>query len=422
MNAEKAEKSGSDTNAKKTKWVVGRGSASVKIYLTPHGGKNYYTLSYWLDGKRKRQVFSTLQAAKNEAAIKAIAFTNGDLGVAKMTNADSAAYARAVNLLQPVSAPLELAASEYASAVKRLGAVSLSQAVDFYLKRHPANLVPKMVKEVADEMIKLKHADQLSERYVQQLDYAMRKFTGRFHGRLGDVRGTDVDAWLRSLKVGPRTRNNLRNSVQALFNFGITRKYLPKDHDEIDSVPKAKDRGGEIEIFTPDEMVELLAVASPRHVPFLAISAFAGVRHAELQRLDWADLKRQAGIIEIKAGAAKTASRRVIPILPNLAKWLEPHWREVGPVCDYVNMVSEIGDLTRRLNTERKKRAADTPVFKWKHNALRHSFISYRVAETLDVAKVSLEAGNSPQMIFKHYRELVRPAEAKAWFAIVPKS
>jgi hypothetical protein len=58
--------------------------------------------------------------------------------------------------------------------------------------------------------------------------------------------------------------------------------------------------------------------------------------------------------------------------------------------------------------------------FAWKHNALRHSFISYRVAETQDVAKVSLEAGNSPQMIFKHYRELVQPKEAKAWFGLMP--
>jgi hypothetical protein len=31
-----------------------------------------------------------------------------------------------------------------------------------------------------------------------------------------------------------------------------------------------------------------------------------------------------------------------------------------------------------------------------------------------------LKAGNSPQMIFKRYRELVWPAAAKAWFAIVP--
>jgi len=47
--------------------------------------------------------------------------------------------------------------------------------------------------------------------------------------------------------------------------------------------------------------------------------------------------------------------------------------------------------------------------------------ISYRVADLQNVAQVSLEAGNSPQMIFKHYRELVRPEDAKAWFAIEPK-
>jgi hypothetical protein len=58
--------------------------------------------------------------------------------------------------------------------------------------------------------------------------------------------------------------------------------------------------------------------------------------------------------------------------------------------------------------------------FAWKHNALRHSFISYRVADIQNVAQVALEAGNSPQMIFKHYRELVRSADAKAWFSIAP--
>jgi hypothetical protein len=56
----------------------------------------------------------------------------------------------------------------------------------------------------------------------------------------------------------------------------------------------------------------------------------------------------------------------------------------------------------------------------WKKNALRHSFISYRVAETQNVAQVALEAGNSPQIIFQHYREVVRLKEAKRWFGIEP--
>ena len=37
-------------------------------------------------------------------------------------------------------------------------------------------------------------------------------------------------------------------------------------------------------------------------------------------------------------------------------------------------------------------------------------------------AEVALEAGNSPKMIFQHYRELVTEKSAKAWFGITPES
>jgi hypothetical protein len=58
----------------------------------------------------------------------------------------------------------------------------------------------------------------------------------------------------------------------------------------------------------------------------------------------------------------------------------------------------------------------------WKANALRHSFISYRVALTKDIAAVALEAGNSPTMIFRHYRELVTEEESAQWFGIAPST
>lgn len=41
-------------------------------------------------------------------------------------------------------------------------------------------------------------------------------------------------------------------------------------------------------------------------------------------------------------------------------------------------------------------------------------------SDVKSAAQVALEAGNSPQMIFEHYRELVTEKEAKAWFAITP--
>jgi integrase len=131
--------------------------------------------------------------------------------------------------------------------------------------------------------------------------------------------------------------------------------------------------------------------------------------------------------IEIKASKAKTASRRIVPISNNLAKWLKDHVQEHGRVVPFENMAKQIGWLVEDTNAGLKKAAEEdgkdpekARTVKWKKNALRHSYISYRVAEIEDVAKVALEAGNSPQMIFQHYRELVQPKEAKTWFAIGP--
>jgi integrase len=116
---------------------------------------------------------------------------------------------------------------------------------------------------------------------------------------------------------------------------------------------------------------------------------------------------------------AKTASRRLVPIQDNLKRWLKPYRKASGHICDYVNTSNQIDKLAAVVDKKLKEKDS-TAVFAWKRNALRHSYISYRVAETQDVAKVSLEAGNSPQMIFQHYRELVRPEAAKAWFGLMP--
>jgi archaeosine-15-forming tRNA-guanine transglycosylase len=47
---------------------------------------------------------------------------------------------------------------------------------------------------------------------------------------------------------------------------------------------------------------------------------------------------------------------------------------------------------------------------------------SYRLAAVRSAARVSVEAGNSPQMVFRHYRELVTEKEAQGWFAVTPEA
>ncbi len=331
-------------------FVVKRGSVAVKIYYTPSRGCDSYTLSYWQDGVRKRPTFSDFGKAKWEAEAVASRLGSGDLDVLTLKSADRAAYLRAQQLLSPLGVAIETAAAQFAEAKKALGDAPLSQAVEFFLQRHPRNIKARPVKDVVSELLASKEGDGLSEGYLRHLRYDLEKFGKGFSCNIGTITGAEIDGWLRGLKVAPRTRNNLRASVQTLFSYAKARKYLPKDHDEIEAVPLAKDNDGDIEVFTPAEMIELLWFAPPHLVPFLALGAFAGVRHAEIQRLHWEDIQLEAGIIEIKAAKAKTASRRTIPILPNLQRWLTPHFKTSGPVCSRKNMAEEIVDLVKEIN------------------------------------------------------------------------
>jgi len=180
----------------------------------------------------------------------------------------------------------------------------------------------------------------------------------------------------------------------------------------------------------------LLALAPANLVPFLSIGAFAGLRSAEIERLDWAKVDLEGGYITVDASIAKTNSRRLVPIVPNLKAWLvlahkqymERHKTDgppkKGPVLELANVVNA---LKRLVTATRPASAPDAekllaPAVEWKHNALRHSFCSYRLADVKSAAQVALEAGNSPQMIFEHYRELVTEKAAKAWFAITPET
>jgi hypothetical protein len=136
----------------------------------------------------------------------------------------------------------------------------------------------------------------------------------------------------------------------------------------------------------------------------------------------------ESGYITVDASIAKTNSRRLVPITPNLKLWLEKalpqgHPKR-GPVLELANVVNAVARLVNstRLPDPKKDGKLGEPRVIWKHNALRHSFCSYRLAQVKSAAQVALEAGNSPQMIFEHYRELVAEKEADNWFSITPEA
>jgi integrase len=238
----------------------------------------------------------------------------------------------------------------------------------------------------------------------------LTRFGKAFKCPIQMVLAAEIQDYLRSMKLSGRSKNNTRKAISVLFSYAQSRGYLPKGLTEADDLPLAKEIHPPVGIFSPEEMAKLLKHAAADMIPFLAIGAFAGLRSAEILRLDWQEVDLAGGFIEVKARKAKTASRRLVPISDNLKRWLAPHHEESGKVVT-------LQSVAHRLTVMAKESEV-----KWKHNALRHSYISYRVAQIQNVNQVALEAGNSAQIIFSNYRELVKPAAAAKWFSIEPET
>lgn len=404
--------------------VVKVGQTRATIYRTPSHGCDSFTVVWYEGAVRKRKAFADITSAEIHANAKVESMAKGEAEILHLSGEDRLSYIRSREAVAEFGLALDTAAFEYRDAKRLLRGGSLLEAARYYMAQRLHDIPKRTVEQVFDEMLKAKRAEGLSERYVDDLDSRVGKFANDFDRQIASISGPQIKEWLQGLNVANRTRNNFRIALQTLFSFAKAQKYLPKDWNEFESVPVWKVKNEAVEIFAPEEMATLLAAADDRMIPFLTIGAFAGLRSAEIERLDWAKVNLTTGYITVDASIAKTNSRRLVPISDNLKEWLASHAKKHGPVIPLANVpnaINRLVDATRPAGVDAEGKP-HAPAVHWKHNALRHSFCSYRLAEVKNAAQVALEAGNSPRMIFEHYRELVTEDEAKEWFGIGPKA
>jgi integrase len=388
--------------------IVKAGNAAVKIYSGKSRGYDLFTVVHYIGGTRQRETFGNLAKAKDRAREVARAIINGRTAVLELTNADREGYVGASELLRPIGIPLHSAIEEYVAARSHLDGESLLSAVKEHTRRRH-HVVDKRVPEIVEEFLASKQRDGLSQRYIQSLRSHLNRFASAFQTNIGSVAARFIEEWLVAQKIGARARNNMRMSIITFFHFARSRGYLPKAQaTEAEEVAKATDRGGKIGILTPKQLANLLKSGDEEARLYFALGAFTGLRSAELIRLEWEDVNFPRGHIQVGKAKAKTATRRLVPIQPNLMQWLSPYRGRTELVFASEHAAS-------RSISQAKDIVGD-----WPPNALRHSYATYRLAQCHDAARVALEMGNSPQMLFRNYRELADEHDATAWFSIVP--
>jgi len=420
--------------------VLDEGGVTAKIYKSVVRNKyDLFTLAYYMEGRFTKENFGGIDdaIARGKQVIRQL--KGGEFDGAVMTSQHAKAFFASLKNLEGTGLSLESATKEIAACHAVLHGVPPLVACKDYAKRHDETVVPKTVQEVVTEFLAAKEAGSatrikgkgktVSERYLYDLRKKLGKVSAHFNGLLmGLVTAEEINRFVSELRgvtgrptkkgkdapalkpISGRTKNNYLQAINVLLEYARKQKYVPRDFAVMDDVDVSEEADFDIEIFTAEEVTKILAAVRKDALPALAIGAFAGIRTAEVCRLDWSEVNLEKGLIEIKKGKAKTRSRRLVPITPNLALFLKGVEERNGPV--WAQSEPFLFDLMRDAGK-------DSGV-KWKHSALRHSFISYRVAKIKNVNEVAMEAGNSPEMIFKHYRELVTEQEANTWFGVTP--
>jgi integrase len=286
-----------------------------------------------------------------------------------------------------------------------------------WLERHAVEL-PNITVAAAVELIKSQaETDGKSDLRRKQLANVLDRFALKFNQEVKTLTPKLIAEYLTALKLAERTRRNHRDVIGFFNRWLVLRGYLTKGTDWLEGVQNYTARKlGQITTYTADEMRRLIAAADERILPMIVIGGFAGLRHAEIARLDWSDIDLEEGFIEVKAENAKTDTRRIVPLKPNLKAFLEKVENKKGKVVPLVNTTKQL--LKTAADTADEENEVEA--LEWKHNALRHTYISARVAESGDVPRVADEAGNSPQVIRTNYLKRMRPAAAAEWFAIMP--
>ncbi|HOW68033.1 MAG TPA: hypothetical protein P5186_28485 [Candidatus Paceibacterota bacterium] len=385
---------------------VKRGSSVVSIYKTPTRGYPLFTVVHYdAEGRRSRRVFADYDQARHAADETVLNLAGGKSDMLTLTGQELLIYRRATEALKDAGVSLDVAAIQFVQSVRTPNG---GNGVGAGAPGVQPVITPKPVAEVVEELLASKRAKGRSALYLTDLRIRLTRFAEAVPGPIHEITTSRIDDFLKSLGIAARSQNNFRSSIGTLLKFAKAKGYLDKDHPGVTLIEKASHVDKEVLVFTPEEITTLLNGAKRELVPALAIGAFAGVRSQELKRLEWDNIRLREGHIEITSASSKTRIRRLIPIQRNLKAWLLPLSRDCGPVTPFANLALQFAKLARKTGV------------RWKKNGLRHSFISYRVGQINDVAAVSLEAGNSPQVVARHYLKCVTGAASRAWFNVMP--
>lgn len=286
----------------------------------------------------------------------------------------------------------------------------LLDAARFYVQHSTPDVGELSLENVFDAYIKSKRNANRRPRTIRDAESKLRSFV--YDNRERPVRSVttkDIDSWIDERGYEGATRDAYRRAFLGLFNFAIKRRFV--DQNPAAAIERTSGDQTMPRIHSVAEVKKLLHTAEgvhPAMIPYLAIGYFAGLRpENELARLDWRDVDLAERLIRVDPATAKKRRQRYVDISENLVLWLSPYMQAEG----------QIFYSRRYLRTIREKAGIT-----WFKDVMRHSFASYHMAAHNNAAQTATQLGHAGavDVLFNHYRNLVKPKAAKEYWKIKP--
>lgn len=398
------------------------GHATVNVYRIkqPRGKTGFTHVVAWLTpmGRHRRKIADEA-AAIEEARLQANKLNAGRIESTQMSVNDHEELA-ALRLLAGDVPPLS-ALQEWKQA-REISGGSLLTAVRFYVDHFSKSEAKSiLVKDAVELFLKAKRAEGID------VKTSYEKILPRLRdGDLGnlpiEVIGRDqLASWTLSAfavegkaEAHPETFNTARRRFVTLWKWARDEGYLPKlSRTAPEEIKSRKDVARNQEpigiMSVPDWKASLALIRrdAPGLLATLVIAGFCGLRRSELMAQRWADIDLKRGHLRVTKAKPRTPARRLVHLCPAARDWLA--------LCDQSGELIGPGWASDHVRARLRDAKISCP-----DNGFRHSFISFRCAATGSVDQTSQEAGNSPKVVFRHYRELVTPQQGKAWFGIKP--
>lgn len=366
----------------------------MKINSIIHNGTNRKQLVGYLHGKQIRRWFDTeaealafWRTATKEAA-------KGASNVATLSETHRALCVTAIERATKGGYDLLAALGHYESYLRTKPTISLTVA------------------ECVSQFLTAKEGRGLRDRSLDSLRATGNSFALHCGNRaVSAVAKLDVESYLKA-EWSAVTKNGQLTRLNTLFAWCVKAGYAVSNPVALVERFRVQQTAPcVLTVAQARTLLDTVVLVDKGLLPYFALGMFCGIRPHELSSVKWENVNVEEKLVEVEASSSKTSERRLVTLPDNCIAWLQTETRPTtGAVNGGVNLRKRLDAVWAASGLVRGQDVA------------RHSFASYHVALHKDAAKTAHELGHKgdTSMLFRHYRNVVKPNDAAEYFSLVP--